>query len=336
MNIQYNLSLLPYNTFAVDVKCSQLITLEQEEEIQSLFQEKIIQRKFLILGYGSNILFTQDFNGVVIQLKTKGIGKIKETEEEVYLRVATGELWDDFIQYCMDNTYSGVENLAGIPGLVGSSPVQNIGAYGVEAKDTIHSVKGYFVQSEKAFEFSNTDCEFAYRSSIFKTNLKNQCLITHVVFRLSKKENYNIKYKALDDYFKKNNLTVSLNNIAEAVVNIRNSKLPKVGEIGSAGSFFQNPIVLRSHYQKLLEKHPNLIAYEMGDEKVKLAAGQLIDLLGWKGKRIGDAGVYPLQALVLVNYGKAKGKEIVDIAKQIQSDIYNHFGVELQSEVNII
>lgn len=336
MNIQYNLSLLPYNTFAVDVKCSQLITLEQEEEIQSLFQEKIFQHKFLILGYGSNILFTQDFNGVIIRLKTKGIEKIKETEEEVYLQVAAGELWDDFIQYCMDNTYYGLENLAGIPGLVGSSPVQNIGAYGVEAKDTIHSVKGYFVQSEKAFEFSNTDCEFAYRSSIFKTNLKNQCLITHVIFRLSKKEKYNIKYKALEDYFKKNNLTVSLNNIAEAVVNIRNSKLPKVGEIGSAGSFFQNPIVFQSHYQKLLEKYPNLIAYEIGNEKVKLAAGQLIDLLGWKGKRIGDAGVYPLQALVLVNYGKAKGKEIVDMAKQIQSDIYKHFGVELQSEVNII
>ena len=336
MNIQHNASLLTYNTFAIDVKCKQLICVDDENDLEILFKQKNFDNPFLIIGSGSNILFTKDFDGTVIRLQTKGIQKVDETNENVFFKVAAGELWDDFVSYCIQNEYYGVENLIGIPGLVGSSPVQNIGAYGVEVKDVVYNVEGFFVHSGEKFELNNSDCKFFYRNSIFKTNLKNQCLVTNVIFRLSKKEKYNLEYKALNDFLIKNQLQMSLKNVAASVLKVRNSKLPEVGKIGSAGSFFKNPIIKRSHCESLLKDFPNLTHFEVGDEMIKLAAGQLVELSGWKGKQKGDAGVYPLQALVIVNYGKATGNEILALSKEIQSDVYKYFNVTLEPEVTII
>ena len=336
MNIQYNISLLPYNTFGIDVACRRFVLIDSDMEITYLFNNDFFDKKYLILGGGSNLLFTKDFEGTIFKMQTKGIEKIDENNDFVFLEVAAGEIWDDFVYFCQKYSYYGVENLVGIPGLVGSCPVQNIGAYGVEVKDVIHCVKGINVQTGQAFEMYNSDCGFTYRSSIFKTSLKNQCLVTHVVFRLSKNENYKLEYKALKDYLDTNELPVSLENVAKSVIAIRNSKLPKIGEIGSAGSFFKNPIISQSHFELLFENYPDLTHFKIGENQVKLAAGQLIEFAGWKGVQKGNVGVFPLQALVLVNYGKANGKEVLSLSKQIQLDVYRQFKILLETEVNII
>lgn len=334
MEILPKASLLDYNTFKIDVSCQQLIIIEEESEITSLFKAKVFEEKHFIIGGGSNLLFVNDYDANIIHIRTKGIETVEEDSDFVYLRVAAGMVWNDFVDYCLSNQYYGIENLIGIPGCVGSSAVQNVGAYGVEAKDLIYQVEGYNIRTKNDFVLYNADCEFSYRSSIFKTKLKNQCLIVNVVFRLSKKEIYNLEYEALRSRLDESDL--SLQYVSEMVLELRNSKLPDISEIGSAGSFFKNPIVSNQHLRQLLQLYPNLIHYDTDDGNKKLAAGQLIDLAGWKGVRDGDAGVYPLQALVLVNYGKATGKEILDLAKKIQQDILEKFNINLEPEVNII
>ncbi len=334
MKVQQNASLLNYNTFKINVSCRQLIIVDQEEEVDLLFKSKVFDSKHIVIGGGSNLLFVNDYDANVIHMRTKGIENIKEDNDFVYLKVAAGEVWDDFVNYCLTNNYYGIENLIGIPGCVGSSAVQNVGAYGVEAKDLIYSVEGYNTRTKNDFVLYNVDCEFSYRNSIFKTKLKNQCLIVSVVFRLSKKEIYNIKYKALANEVDESDL--SLKNIAKAVLAIRNSKLPNIEKIGSAGSFFKNPIITTKHLQTLLQQYPHLIHYDTDDGNKKIAAGQLIDLAGWKGVREGNAGVYSLQALVLVNYGGATGKEILSLSNQIKQDVLERFNITLEPEVNII
>lgn len=336
MKTNLNTSLKPFNTFGVEATCERLIEIEHDDELSFLFENKIFDAPFLILGGGSNMLFTDDFKGTVVKMSTKGIDIIAETAEDVCIKVAAGEKWEDFVNYCIDRKYYGVENLIGIPGNTGSSPVQNIGAYGVEVKEVIERVEGYFTDDGSPFSILTSECQFGYRDSIFKKSLKNKALITQVIFRLSKSEHYHLEYTALKDEIYKSIEEISLRTVANAVIRVRNSKLPDITKIGSAGSFFKNPIVNKESLVKLLVNFPKLIHHPFNENEEKLAAGQLIDLAGWKGVREGNVGVYPLQALVLVNYGNATGKEIVAFYKKIQSDVKTKFGVVIEPEVNII
>jgi UDP-N-acetylenolpyruvoylglucosamine reductase len=328
-------SLKSFNSFKIEATCTDFICINKDEEFDELFAQKTFETPFLLLGGGCNILFTKDFTGTIIHINTKGIKIINETDDFVEIDVKAGENWDDFIDFCVKNSFFGVENLAGIPGKVGSCPVQNIGAYGVEVKDVIKEVHVREIATGKTFVFSNETCQFRYRDSIFKNEKKDKYIITSVVFRLSKIEQYNLKYKALLDEFETHpNLSLSL--VREKICEIRNRKLPDTEQIGSAGSFFKNPVILLTHYKKLQEKYPQLIHFEEDENRVKLAAAQLIELSGWKGYREGDAGVYPHQPLVLVNYGNATGQKIKNLAKKIQQSVFENFGIELEWEVNIV
>lgn len=336
MDVIRNANLKAHNTFGIDVTCECLYLVKTEEDILKLFEENVFDSEFMMLGDGSNILFTKSFSGAIIKMVTKGIEKLDEDSDSVWLKVAAGEKWEDFANYCIRNQYFGVENLIGIPGLVGSSPVQNIGAYGAEVKTVIEEVRGYRISTRTPFAFRNADCCFGYRSSIFKTDLKGDCLISEVIFKLSKKEAYNISYKGLAEELQKDGSPLSLRRVADAVIAVRNSKLPDIREYGCAGSFFKNPIVEKAVYDASILKFPSLISYPAGDGKVKMAAGQLIDLAGLKGVRDGDVGVWPNQALVIVNYGNATGNEVVKFYQTVQKKVFELFDVQLEPEVNVI
>jgi len=336
MKIIQNASLKAYNTFGMDVRCGYLYLVETEEDISALFENAVFDSEYMMIGEGSNVLFTKPFQGIIIKMVTKGIEKMEEGAEFVWLKVAAGEKWEDFVGYCIKNQYFGVENLVGIPGLVGSSPVQNIGAYGVEVKDVIHEVRGWRISTRSSFILRNEDCHFGYRSSIFKTELKGDCIITNVVFRLSKKEAYNVSYKGLADELQKEDLPLSLPRVADAVIAVRNSKLPDIRHYGCAGSFFKNPIVEKEVFDALMLRYPSLISYPAGDGKLKMAAGQLIDLAGMKGVRDGDVGIWPKQALVIVNYGNATGQEVVAFYQKVQEKVMDRFGIRIEPEVNIV
>ena len=337
MKISRNVSLKDYNTFAIDVCCDRLVEVEHEEEIPDLFEEdNPFSYEYFVIGDGSNVLFTKYFHGVIIKMLTAGIEKVAENADWVWLKVAAGERWSDFVDYCIENQYYGVENLVGIPGLVGSSPVQNIGAYSVEVKDVIDAVFGWQLSTKLPFILTNSECQFAYRSSIFKTEMKGDCLITSVVFKLSKKERYNITYQGLIEELKKVDAPLSLRRVADAVMAVRNSKLPDVRQYGCAGSFFKNPIVNQKVAEDLRASFPQLVSYPAGLAMVKLAAGQLIDLAGMKGVRDGNVGVWPRQALVIVNYGNATGEEVVAFYQKVQQKVQEKFGILLEPEVNVI
>ena len=328
-------SLQTFNSFGIVANCSDFICINKNEEFDYLFDKKIFETPFLILGGGSNILFTKDFNGAVIHINTKGIKVIDETDNFVEIEVKAGENWDDFIDFCTKNRFFGVENLSGIPGKVGSCPVQNIGAYGVEVKDIIKELHTREIATGKPLVFSNEACKFGYRDSIFKQAYKNKFLITAVVFRLSKIESYNFTYKALKDELQIHS-NITLETVKEKIIAIRNRKLPDIKQIGSAGSFFKNPVVLKEIFENLQKKYPQLTHFDTDDTCVKLAAAQLIEISGWKGYRESDAGVYQNQPLVLVNYGNATGKEILNLSKKIQQSVFKNFGVELEYEVQFI
>ena len=325
-------SLKSFHSFKIEATCDNFISINKEEDFEYLFAQKIFETPFFILGGGCNLLFTKNFNGTVIHINTKGIKIKDETEDFVEIEVKAGENWDDFIDFCVKNNFFGVENLAGIPGKVGSSPVQNIGAYGTEVKDTIKEVLALEIATRKWLTFSNEACQFGYRESIFKHELKNKFIITAVVFRLSKIERYNLTYKALRDEVPiYPNITLAW--VQEKIKEIRHRKLPDIEKIGSAGSFFKNPVILKEHFEKLQQKYPQLVYFEEDESHVKLAAAQLIEITGWKGFREGDAGVYPYQPLVLVNYGNATGQEIMNWAKKIQQSVFESFEVRLECEV---
>lgn len=336
MQILNNFLLKDLNTFGMDVKCAHFVRIEQESDIQDIDKAELFNAPCYILGGGSNTLFTKDFDGTVIQPDFKGIEIKENNNDNVLLRVAAGEKWEDLINYCIENQYYGIENLVGIPGLVGSSPVQNIGAYGVELKDCFDSVEGFYIPDLQDFILTGPQCQFGYRNSVFKNALKNKCLITHVLLRLSKIENYTITYRVLYEELKKSGTLVNLNILTNTILQIRNSKLPDIRKIGCAGSFFQNPLILHSQYEELLANHPNLAHYPVDDVYVKISAGQLIEMTGWRGKRVGNVGIYPQQALVLVNYGNATPQEIIDVYENIIHDVYELFNIRLQPEVNII
>ena len=336
LEIKENFSLKKYNTFGFDVKCLYFSAFYNEEDLKELIQfSKKSNIPLMVLGGGSNILFTKDFKGLIIHPVIRGIEILNDTDDFVYLRVGAGENWDSFVEFCVNNNWGGIENLSLIPGFVGTCPIQNIGAYGVEVKDVILKVESVEIDSLIKHEYLNSDCEFGYRDSIFKRDLKGNEIITYVQFILSKKHVYRIDYGNLKDELQKYN-AINIKNIRQAVVDIRNSKLPNPEEIGNAGSFFKNPEIELKVLEKIKENFPNVPYFPLEENKFKIPAGWLIEQAGWKGKNIGNAGVHSKQALVLVNLGGATGAEVLNLALEIRKSINKQFGIELEMEVNII
>ena len=336
MEIRQNYSLKKYNTFGFDVLAdyfAQPVSIDEIKEILSVIRAK--QLPLLIVGKGSNLLFCDNFHGIVIAPQIMGIDKISEDSDSVFLKVGAGVVWDDFVQHAVNNGWGGIENLSLIPGCVGASPIQNIGAYGVEAKDTIFEVEYIEIATGEKKTISNVDCKFGYRDSVFKHELQNKVIVTHVVFRLNKKPVLYTHYGNIEEEL----ATYSSKTIAtvrDVIIAIRQKKLPDPSEIGNAGSFFKNPMVSKQQAEAILAVDEKMQIYPVDEKSVKLPAARLIELAGWKGKRVGNVGVHEQQALVLVNYGQGTGKEILDLARAIQQSVHEKFGVMLELEVNIV
>ena len=335
MNIKENISLETYNTFGIAVNAKRFISVDSVYQLQQLL--KIEKDVFLISG-GSNMLLTKDIEKLVVHINIKGISIDKETSDVVYLTVNSGENWHEFVQWCISENYGGIENLSLIPGNVGTCPIQNIGAYGVEVKDTITKVEGLAIKTGKLVHFSNEECKFGYRNSIFKNEAKGKYILTSVSFRLTKRNHtLNTSYGAIETELISNKIThPTLKNISDAVISIRKSKLPDPTKIGNSGSFFKNPVIPISQFLILQKECPTIPSYPVSNTEIKIPAGWLVEQSGFKGKRFGDAGVHKKQALVLVNYNHASGKEIYELAKKIQKTVKSKFRVSLEIEVNII
>lgn len=335
MEIKQHISLKPYNTFGIDVSTQQFVEVNNLDELKSVLIAN--SNSLLILGGGSNMLFTQNFDGLVIKNNFKGISIVRENENEIILKVGAGEVWHEFVLYCIANNYAGLENLSLIPGNVGASPMQNIGAYGTEVKDLITEVEAFHLKDQNLVAFSNKECEFDYRSSIFKTSQKGNYFITAVSFKLNKNATINTSYGAIEAELKTMGITSpTIKDVSNAVINIRTSKLPDPKKIGNSGSFFKNPLVSEEIKNNILVKYPDAPNYSQANGEFKMAAGWLIEKCGWKGKRIGDYGVHVNQALVLVNYGGAKGSDIFQLSEDIITSVNQTFGIKLEREVNII
>ncbi|CAL2104248.1 UDP-N-acetylenolpyruvoylglucosamine reductase [Tenacibaculum sp. 190130A14a] len=335
MNIQNNISLKEYNTFGIDVNAKRFVSIDSLYSLQQLL--KVEQDIFLISG-GSNMLLTTDIDKLVVHLNLRGISIDRENHNDIYLTVNAGENWHEFVQWCISQGYGGIENLSLIPGNVGTCPIQNIGAYGVEVKDVITKVEAVEIATGKLIEFSNKDCQFGYRNSIFKNTVKGKYIITSVSFQLTKGEHHlNTSYGAINTELSKMGIdNPSIKDISDAVISIRQSKLPDPKEIGNSGSFFKNPVISKKHFQKLQKEYPAIPNYPVSETEIKVPAGWLIEQSGFKGKRFGEYGVHEKQALVLVNYGDASGKDIYKLAQTIQKTIQKHFGIDLEIEVNVI
>jgi len=335
LNIKENISLKEYNTFGIDVNAKRFVSVNSVYQLQQLLKAE--KNVFLISG-GSNILLTKDIDKLVVHIDFKGISIDKEDDDFVYLTVNAGENWHDFVLYCVAQNYGGLENLALIPGNVGTCPIQNIGAYGVEVKDTITKLEAVNLETTKLDSFSNEDCNFGYRNSIFKNSVKGKYVITSVAFKLTKRNhNLNTSYGAIETELASKQITEpTLKDISDAVIAIRKSKLPDPKEIGNSGSFFKNPVISKAHFLELQKEYPNIPSYTISENEIKVPAGWLIETAGFKGKRFGNYGVHEKQALVLVNYGNASGKEIYALAQKIQKEILNQFKIDLEIEVNII
>lgn len=336
MKISENQNLKDYNTFGMEVFARRFLQIENAGEVPALITEYLHQEPFYILGGGSNTLFTKDFDGSIVHPVFTGIEVVEQAWDAVVLRVAAGEPWDNLIQYCIRHELFGIENLTGIPGWVGSAPVQNIGAYGVEVKDTILKVEGYVISTGKSLTLSNAECRFAYRNSIFKQELKNDFIITHVWFQLSKKKHFTLSYQGLAKALEERELPLTLHSVSDCVRKIRDTKLPDPKNVGNGGSFFKNPMIPEEKYRELQTNFPDLVAYDAPDGLKKLSAGQLIEKAGWKGKRMGNAGTWKNQALVLVNYGGATPKEVLEVAETIIHDVNSLFDITLEMEINRI
>jgi UDP-N-acetylmuramate dehydrogenase len=336
MSIQENISLKPYNTFGINAAARYFSACQSISEINES-QSQFPQLPLLILGGGSNLLFTKNFDGLVIKNNIKGIEKIKEDDEYVYIKAGAGENWHGLVQYCIQNNWAGMENLSLIPGNAGASPMQNIGAYGVEIKDMFESLEAWHTNDKQLVSFKLNDCAFGYRESVFKNKYKNQFCIISVTYKLRKTPRFNTSYGAIEQELERMGVKeLSIQAISQAVINIRTSKLPDPAVIGNAGSFFKNPQVSKEQFQSLQGSFPGIIGYPVEEDNVKLAAGWLIEQAGWKGYRIGDAGCHAKQALVLVNYGQASGNEIFALSTSIIESVYNKFSVTLEREVNIV
>ena len=335
MNVDHNLSLKSYNTFSIQAIANTFAVFRSPEELDELIRA-VRKDQLMVLGGGSNILFLKDFKGYVLKNGVDGIDIVKEDEHHVYVKAGAGENWHKFVMFCIDRDLAGVENLSLIPGNVGASPMQNIGAYGVELKEVFHDLEAYHIKSKKIVTFTHADCHFGYRESVFKNKYKGEYIILNVTFRLNKVPHYNTSYGAIEEELNRMGKGVSIQSISQAVINIRTSKLPDPSKIGNAGSFFKNPAIPVKQYDQLIKDHHNMPAYPQGNSMVKIAAGWLIEQCGWKGYRKGDAGVHDRQALVLVNHGNATGKEIYDLSEDIRKSVVKKFKIDLEREVNII
>lgn len=331
-----NFSLKNHNTFGIDVSAAQYFEATSYDEVKEALEIIAeMEMKPLVLGGGSNMLFISSFEGAILHPAIKGIEIVSEDDSNVILRVGAGVEWDSLVDYTVGKGYGGLENLSLIPGNVGASPIQNIGAYGVEVKDCITQVEGLYISNQKAFSLSNEECEFGYRDSIFKNDLKGKTVVTHVLFKLSKAPQLITHYGNLETELE-NLGGVSLPNVRQAVINVRNSKLPDPKVLGNAGSFFKNPMVDISLVEDLQKEYDKVPYYPVNGDYVKLPAGWLIEQCGWKGKRIGNVGVHKDQALVIVNYGGAAGKEVIGLAQKVRESVMEKFKISLEMEVNVV
>jgi len=335
MDVQQNISLKSFNTFGIDVKARRFVDITSFNELKDVIRS---EKLFFILGGGSNLLLTKDIDELVIHLNTKGIDIVQETSNNIFIKVQAGENWHEFVLWCIENNYGGVENLSLIPGNIGTAPIQNIGAYGVELKDSMHSLEALEIDTLNTKTFTNKNCEFGYRNSVFKNELRRKFIITSVTFKLTKNTHkLNSSYGAIQSELDKGNIiNPTIKDISNAVIAIRQSKLPDPKEIGNSGSFFKNPIISTTDFKNLQKTYPDAPHYIVSKNEIKVPAGWLVEQCGFKGKRFGDAGVHKKQALVLVNHGQATGEEIWNLAQKIQKTVLKTFNILLEAEVNVI
>lgn len=342
MQIQEKISLKPYNTFGIDARARYFSSFQSMDELSELLT-RYRRKKIFILGGGSNILLLKDFKGIVLKNDILGIEEVHEDPEYIFVKVGAGENWHRFVLYCIDRNWAGVENLSLIPGNVGASPIQNIGAYGMELSEIFVGLEAFHRKEKKLYTFTMGDCGFGYRDSVFKNKLKDQFVILNITLRLRKHPIFHTSYGAVQEELEKMGVRdLSIRAISQAVINIRSSKLPNPEEIGNAGSFFKNPIVDNAKHELLKSEFPGIASFPQVDGKIKLAAAWLIENCGpkdaasWKGYRRGETGCHIKQPLVLVNYGNAKGKDIFKLSEEIQQSVKKKFGVVLEREVNVI
>lgn len=336
MQIQQNVSLQPYNTFGIDAKAEQLIVITDKEQLQTIAENKELPEDKHIIGGGSNILFTKDVDGLTLLNQLNGIEVVKEDDEHIWVQVASGEVWHAFVLYAIEHGWGGVENLSLIPGTVGAAPMQNIGAYGVEARETIDSVTAWHWDTKEFKTYHNEACRFGYRDSVFKHELKGKVFITDVVFKLNKKHSFNTNYGAIQQELEKAGATeLTIKAISDAVIAIRSSKLPNPKEIGNAGSFFKNPVITKEQFETLYQQHPGIPSYPVDDNHIKVPAGWLIEHCNFKGIKKGNTGVHDKQSLVLINRGGANGKEVWELSEEILQTVKSKYGITLEREVQI-
>jgi len=333
-NQNLDLSLKEFNTFGIDVSAKKIVYLNELKQLDKISNLK----DSFIIGGGSNILLTKDVEKTVVINQTKGICTVKEDENFIELAVASGEDWHEFVMYCIQKGYGGIENMSLIPGSVGAAPMQNIGAYGREIKDVLTYVNAVDLDTREMKKFTNEECEFGYRESIFKKSAKGKYFIVDVGIRLTKKNHQiNTSYGDIEKWLNTNQIeSPKIKDVSNAVIAIRKSKLPDPNDLGNSGSFFKNPIISSTHFEDLSKKFPLIKSYPVSDQKVKVPAGWLIESLGWKGKRVGNTGSHQNQALVLVNYGNATGSEVKKLAEDIKKSVWDTYKIQLETEVNII
>ena len=336
MKVSRSADLSTLNTFGLPSTAERLVRVEDQDAIAEYFNSGE-PHPSLVLGGGSNLLLTRDIPGTVLKIEVPGIELVSETDDHVFIKVGAGEVWHDFVLKAIDNNWAGIENLSLIPGNVGTAPMQNIGAYGVEIKSVFHQLDAYLTDDKCWKTFELDECDFGYRESVFKRKLKNRAVIGSVTFKLSKQPVFHTQYGAIEQELERMGVEdLSIKSISDAVINIRQSKLPNPKKIGNSGSFFKNPVIELSHFKKLQKTFDGIVGYPAGDGKMKVAAGWLIERAGFKGRRLGNYGVHDRQALVLVNYGAANGKDIFDLSTEIIATIKRQFEIDLEREVNVI
>lgn len=338
LNIGKNISLKPYNTFGIDVNTKYFSEIRSEVQLKKILSSHELNAvPKLIIGGGSNLLLTKNFEGLVLKISIPDIQIINENEEEVIIKAGAGVLWHDLVLYCIERNFGGIENLSLIPGTVGAAPIQNIGAYGQELKDVFVSLDGIYLSNSNSASFKKEECKFGYRDSVFKNELKDKFIVTNVSIRLTKNPIINIEYGNVKSELVKTGLkNIGIKEISDTICKIRLSKLPDPAKIGNAGSFFKNPEVSEKKFDNLKKKFSSIIGFDLGNGKIKMPAGWLIESCGWKGKVVGNTGAHKKQALVLVNYGNASGEEIKNLAYEIKKSVKKKFSIDLTEEVNII
>lgn len=336
--VETDVDLQPYNTLNISAKAKYFAKVKSESQLKEILMHPgSSDLQIIILGGGSNILFVDDYDGLVLHIEIMGREVIKETDEHVWLKIGAGENWHDIVRYCVEKGWGGIENLSLIPGTVGAAPIQNIGAYGVELEEVFEWLEAVDIEGRATRKYEKEHCEFGYRDSIFKGELKGIVIVTNVVLRLSKNPELNTSYGAIQDKLEEKGISnPTIRDISDIVIEIRNSKLPKPETLGNAGSFFKNPVVKEQVYERIHQDYSDMPAYPMNENKFKIPAGWLIEETGWKGKVVGNTGTYEQQALVIVNHGGATGEEILQLSKEIRASVKDQFGIELVPEVNII